>query len=133
MNYNKLVSYLTPKENRIKNMFISFVSGGVIGGLSYILTSIFNVEIMIMIMIITASLLTGVGVFDDLVNKYKMGLIIPITGFAHSVTSSALEYKHDGLITGVGANIFRLAGSVILYGVISSSILIVIRGLIWLV
>ena len=52
---------------------------------------------------------------------------IPITGFAHSVTSSALDYKKDGLITGLGANVFKLAGSVILYGIVSAFILAVIK------
>lgn len=55
------------------------------------------------------------------------GLIIPTSGFAHSVASSALEYKKDGLITGLGSNFFKLAGSVILYGIISSFILVIVR------
>ena len=59
------------------------------------------------------------NVLDDLINKCKSGIIIPITGFAHSITSSALDYKNDGLITGLGSNFFKLAGSVILYAIIS--------------
>ena len=133
MDYIKLVNKITPRENKIKNMFYAFTSGGVIGLISEIISSIFSVDIMIIFMITTASLLTGIGVFDNFVNKFKMGMIIPITGFAHSVSASALEYKNDGLITGIGSNVFKLAGSVILYGIISSSILIIIRGLIWLV
>lgn len=133
MDYIKLVNKITPRENKIKNMFYAFISGGVIGLISEIIASIFSVDIMIVFMIITASLLTGIGVFDNFVNNFKMGMIIPITGFAHSVSASALEYKNDGLITGIGSNVFKLAGSVILYGIISSSILIIIRGLIWLV
>ncbi len=133
MDYIKLVNKITPKENKFKNMLYAFISGGVIGLISEIISSMFSVDIMLIFMIITASLLTGIGVFDNLVNKYKMGIIIPITGFAHSVSASALEYKNDGLITGIGSNVFKLAGSVILYGIVSSSILIVIRGLLWLV
>ena len=53
-------------------------------------------------------------------NGYKSGLIIPTTGFAHSLTSSAMDYKRDGLILGVGANTFKLAGSVLLYGILGS-------------
>ena len=74
-----------------------------------------------------ASLLTAFGFFDNWVTKCKCGLIIPTTGFAHSVTSSALDYKKDGLITGLGSNFFKLAGSVILYGVISAFILVIVR------
>ena len=75
---------------------------------------------MIVIFIFTASLLTALGFFDKLVNKFKCGLLIPITGFAHSMTSAALDYKNEGPIYGIGSNIFKLAGSVILYGVVSA-------------
>ena len=66
-----------------------------------------------------ASVLTALGVFDVLVAKVKAGLINPITGFAHSMTSAAMEYKNEGLVLGIGANIFKLAGTVILYGVVA--------------
>jgi stage V sporulation protein AC len=69
--------------------------------------------------ITVASILTAFGVFDVLVAKIKAGLIIPITGFAHSMTSAAMEYKNEGLVLGIGANIFKLAGTVILYGVVA--------------
>jgi stage V sporulation protein AC len=71
-----------------------------------------------MIIIFVGSFLTALGVFDSLVSKAKCGLIVPTTGFAHSIASSALDYKKDGLITGLGANFFKLAGSVILYGIL---------------
>ena len=93
MNYKKLVESLTPKENRLKNMLIAFLSGGTIGAISEILVKCFSVEYMLVIWIVLASFLTGLGVFDDIVDKFKMGVIIPITGFSHSVTSSSLEYK----------------------------------------
>ena len=119
MNYKKLVESLTPKENRLKNMLIAFLSGGTIGAISEILVKCFSVEYMLVIWIVLASFLTGLGVFDDIVDKFKMGVIIPITGFSHSVTSSSLEYKNEGLITGIGSNYFKLAGSVILYAIVS--------------
>jgi stage V sporulation protein AC len=77
-----------------------------------------------------ACLFTGLGFFDNWVSKYKCGLIIPTTGFAHSIMSSNLDYKNDGLITGLGSNCFRLAGSVILYGMISGFIMGVIKVII---
>jgi stage V sporulation protein AC len=82
-------------------------------------------------LIFLASLATALGFFDELINKFKCGLIIPTTGFAHSVTSSALEYRHDGMITGLGANFFKLAGSVILYGIVSAFFLCILKVLIW--
>ena len=54
-------------------------------------------------------------------------LIIPITGFAHSMTSAALEYRKEGLVLGIGANIFKLAGTVILYGIVSVYLFGIIR------
>ena len=58
--------------------------------------------------------------FNNWVNFAKCGLIIPITGFAHAMMSAALEYKKEGLVTGIGANMFKLAGSVIIFGVVSA-------------
>ena len=66
-----------------------------------------------------------------MVKKGKMGLIIPITGFAHSMQSSILDYKKEGPIYGFGSNVFKLAGSVILYGVVSAYVFGLIRFIIF--
>lgn len=132
MTYQDLVNSVTPKENKWKNMIIAFISGGVIGSVSEILVRVFDVNMMLIIWIVIAAILTGMGIFDSLVDKFKMGLIIPITGFSHSVTSSSLEYKNEGLVTGIGSNCFKLAGSVILYGVISATVFALVRSLICL-
>ena len=127
--YQKIVKECTPKEDYIKNGFIAFVVGGLLGLSSEILLEYYMLlldlprkeagVLVILTLIIIASILTAFGVFDVLVTKVKSALIIPITGFAHSMTSAALEYKHEGLVLGIGANIFKLAGTVILYGVVS--------------
>ena len=65
--------------------------------------------------------------FDVIVAKFKSALIIPITGFAHSITSAAIDYKNEGLVLGIGSNIFKLAGTVILYGEVSVYIFGLIR------
>ena len=75
---------------------------------------------MIVIMIFIAALFTALGFFDKWVTFARCGLIIPITGFSHSMMSAALEYKKEGPIYGIGSNAFKLAGSVILYGVVSA-------------
>ncbi|MEG2351216.1 MAG: SpoVA/SpoVAEb family sporulation membrane protein [Bacilli bacterium] len=128
--YKKLVKKIIPKEDRLKNGIIAFLTGGFIGIIGQIiitiLTLFFNLKfkdasaIMIVILIFFASLFTASGFFDTLVCKAKAGLIVPITGFAHAMTSSMLEYKKEGLITGIGANAFKLTGSVILYGVVAA-------------
>jgi stage V sporulation protein AC len=128
--YKKIVKRLIPKENKSKNALIAFLVGGLVGGISEGLTTILNNcfamsrveagEWTCLTVIFLACLFTAMGFFDNWVTKVKAGLIIPTTGFAHSVMSAALDYKRDGLVTGVGANIFKLAGSVILYGVVSA-------------
>ena len=133
MNYQNIVKNLTPKEKRLENAFKAFISGGLIGSISEILVSSLGADVMLIVWIVMASLLTGLGKFDSIVDYLKMGVVIPITGFAHSVSSSALEYKEEGLITGIGANYMKLAGSVILYGIVSAGVLALVRCLLWLV
>lgn len=81
MEYKKLVESLTPKENRIKNMIVAFFSGGIIGIIANQLSLYFDTDWMLVFWIALSSILTGLGVFDDLVDFFKMGIIIPITGF----------------------------------------------------
>ena len=138
-SYKKLTSKIIPKENKVKNGIISFFVGGLIGLIGQIMVSVLEnnfdlahkdaTSIMIVILIFIASLLTAIGFFDNLVSKAKAGLIVPITGFAHAMTSSMLDYKKEGFVTGIGANAFKLTGSVILYGVVSAYIFGVIRYL----
>ena len=71
-------------------------------------------------LIFIAALATAIGFFDKWVNFARCGLLIPITGFSHSMMSAALEYKREGPIFGIGSNTFKLAGSVIVYGVVSA-------------
>ena len=85
---------------------------------------------MIVIFIFIACLCTSLGFFDKLVTKFKCGLIIPITGFAHSIMSSTLDSKNEGPIYGIGSNMFKLAGSVIVYGIVSAFVFGLIRYLI---
>ncbi len=139
--YAKLVKEKSKNPNVIEDALISFLTGGILGAIYHVLTSIyiklFDLEVVVALgwssvtFIIVAVVLTGLGVFDRLVSKYKFGLIIPITGFAHSVASSLMDYRKDGLITGLGSNMFKLAGSVILYGTVSAFILSIIKVIIY--
>lgn len=136
-DYKVLVKKHTPREPKLRNFGVAFLVGGLIGLLAEVISMILKncfafstVEaglIVALIVIGIASLFTALGFFDSWVSKCKCGLIIPTTGFAHSVSSSALEYKRDGLITGLGSNFFKLAGSVILYGIISAFLLVIVR------
>ena len=136
-DYKLLVKKHTPKEPKLRNFGVAFLVGGLIGLLAEVVSMILrncfafsSVEaglIVALFVIGVASLFTALGFFDSWVSKCKCGLIMPTTGFAHSVASSALEYKKDGLITGLGSNFFKLAGSVILYGIISAFLLVIVR------
>lgn len=138
--YEKIINNNQASETRTKNAVIAFLVGGLVGligeAIIEILCCKFKISrseastYMIVILIFIASLSTALGFFDKLVTKFKCGLIIPITGFAHSMTSATLDYKKEGLISGFGSNMFRLAGSVILYGVISAWVFGLIRYLI---
>lgn len=135
--YKDIVKKHTPKVNHIKSMSVAFFIGGLIGmigqGLIDLYTSVFDMTIkdagtyMIVTLIFISSLLTALGFFDKIVEKVRCGIIVPITGFAHAMTSAAIEYRKDGLIMGLGSNIFKITGSVILYGVISAYIFGLIR------
>lgn len=132
--YQQLVEKTTPKENRLLNMIISFITGGTIGLVGALiynyLLSFYNDELSIaftlLIFIIITSLITALGFGDSLFSKLKCGLIIPITGFAHSIASSIIDYKREGFIN-MGSNAFKLAGTVLLYGIVSAVILTLIK------
>ncbi|MBQ3020950.1 MAG: SpoVA/SpoVAEb family sporulation membrane protein [Bacilli bacterium] len=137
LKYQKLVNDTTPKPKKMKHSLIAFISGGLLGAiceiLKLILVNVYDMKItdassiIIFILVIVACFMTAFFDFDKWVIKFKAGLIVPITGFAHSIQSSALDYKKDGLITGLGANFFKLAGSVILYGIVSAFIFCLIK------
>ena len=71
-------------------------------------------------LIFLASLLTGLGVFDDIARRAGAGTLVPITGFSNAMVSPALEFKQEGFVTGTGAKLFTVAGPVLAYGVGSS-------------
>ena len=128
--YQKLVKQLSPKEPKFRNALLAFLVGGFIGFIGEVIINILMESFglarvdscmwLSFILILFATFMTALG-------KAKCGLIIPTTGFAHSVQSAALDYKKDGLVTGIGANIFKLAGSVILYGIVSAFFLCILK------
>ena len=73
--------------------------------------------------VLIAAILTGLGIYDRIGKRAGAGTFIPITGFSNSMTSSALEAKSEGLVTGIGANIFKLGGTVITFGIVASFVL----------
>lgn len=138
--YKELINRHYPKENIFMNALIAFIIGGLMGVSGHLLMQlyayIFSIPVneasifMIITLIFISCLLTSIGIFDKMVNFAKCGLIIPITGFAHSMMSAALEYRKEGLVLGIGANMLKLSGTVIIFGVVSAYIFGLIRVLI---
>lgn len=139
--YKTIVDKYKPKENRLYNGIIAFLVGGLIGVIGEFLVELyaycFNIStsqagtFMIITLIFIGCLLTCFGFFDKWVTWAKAGLIVPITGFAHSMMSAALDYKKEGLVTGIGASMFKLAGTVIIFGVVSAYVFGIIRILLF--
>lgn len=129
--YNSLVKKESPGSKWYINIPKAFIFGGTICvtgelirqfylwlNLSDIVAGSFTSITLIFI----GALLTGIGVYDNLGKHGGAGTAVPITGFANSIVSPAMEFKTDGFIMGVGAKMFVVAGPVIVYGIISSII-----------
>lgn len=139
-DYESIVKNNSKKENIFMNVFISFVFGGFLGILGQILVTFletkYNMPIseaymyLMILLVVISSILTGLGFFDKIVSFAKCGLIIPTTGFAHAMTSAAMDHESEGPIKGIGSNIFKLTGSIILYGLVSAFFLAFIKGVI---
>ena len=137
--YLKIVKDVTPKNRRLKKSVLAFFMGGSISLLAEYINLVLEnntdivkenrIVIIMFIFILVGALLTGFGLFDNLVQIFGAGLFIPITGFSNAVCSEALEYKSEGPIYGIGANMFKLAGSVITYGIFTSILLSLLYAL----
>lgn len=138
--YDKLVSSVIGKESILKNVMIAFLSGGVVGIIAEVMCEfyfkVFNITLSdasfytFSTFIVIGSVLTGLGIFDKVLSIFKCGLIVPATGFANTMTSSAMDAKSEGFIKGIGASIFKLTGSIILYGVLFGIIFGFVRSVI---
>ena len=137
--YDEIIKRVVKEENISKNIFISFLSGGLIGVLGQFLTNLFlkyyelndAYFLTFSVFIVIGSVLTGFGIFDKVLGFCKCGLIVPSTGFANTMTSSAMDARHEGFVKGIGSNIFKLTGSIILYGVVFGIIFGIVRSFIW--
>ncbi|MGM9572024.1 MAG: stage V sporulation protein AC [bacterium] len=137
--YEELTKRIKPKRPVIRNVIWAFIIGGlicVIAQLFFNLCEGMGLDLKdatgasVAFMIFLGAILTGFGVYDDLGDFSGAGSAVPITGFANSVVSPALEFKSEGYILGLGAKIFTVAGPVIAYGSITAVILAWITALI---
>lgn len=127
--YNDYVKQITPTHNLWLNMGKAFVTGGIICCIGqFILNTCEKYGLdkdtsgswCSLLLILLAVLLTGFNIYPTLANWGGAGALVPITGFANSVASPAIEFQKEGQVFGIGCKIFTIAGPVILYGIFSS-------------
>lgn len=129
--YDKIVKKLSPPSPKIKDFIWAYCVGGlicVIGQLFLELYTYLDLSQKVIKMavpvtlVFIAALLTGLKLFDKIAKRAGAGTLVPITGFANAVVSPAIEFKAEGYVLGVGANMFKIAGPVIVYGTVASVI-----------
>lgn len=130
--YNDYVEQVTPKHSLPLNMCKAFLVGGIICCvgqciLNYCLSHDLSKDIAgswtSLLLILASVILTALNIFPGIAKFGGAGALVPITGFANGVASSAIEFKKEGQVFGIGCQIFRIAGPVILYGVFTSWVL----------
>lgn len=135
-NYQDYVKQVTPTHNLAKQMFNAFVCGGIICTIGQFILTYCTDTLGLdketagswcsLILILSSIFLTAFHQYVKIVKWGGAGALVPITGFANSVASTAIEFKREGQVFGVGCKIFTIAGPVILYGIFSSWVLGVI-------
>jgi len=135
-HYDEMVKKASPASTVGVNCLKAFLVGGSICAIGQVLYNIFDARgfsredagLMVAgILIITAIILTVLGLYNKLGKHAGAGSVVPITGFANAIAAPAIEYKKEGLVLGVGAKMFVIAGPVIVYGALTS----VVVGLIY--
>lgn len=123
--YKKMAEKASPPTKKIKNSFFAFIFGGGICAIGEGFRMLFErlgisedtVKILVPVsLVVIAAILTAIGLFDKIARIAGAGTIVPITGFANSIVSPAMEFQSEGKILGTGAQMFKIAGPVLVYG-----------------
>lgn len=135
--YQQRVNDKMPRSKTLSQCVRAFISGGVICSIGQLVHDLGENLLMLdekgvaaftaIVMVFLGASLTGLGVYDKIGSWSGAGSIVPITGFANSIVSPAMEFKREGFVTGTAAKMFVIAGPVLVYGIGSS----VIVGLIY--
>lgn len=129
--YDRIVQKNSPKSNCPLNCLKAFLIGGLICTIGQGLFALYDSlgldeklskTLVSITLIFLGILLTAIGVYDKLARHAGAGTLVPITGFANSMSSPAIEFKSEGFITGLGAKMFIIAGPVLVYGISASVI-----------
>jgi stage V sporulation protein AC len=130
--YKPLAQQFTPKPTIVKNVVRAFAVGGIICAIGQVIINLYVTFGLALIeastaatatMIFIGAFLTGLGIYDEIGKFGGAGSIVPVTGFANSIVSPAMEYKREGYVLGVGAKLFTVAGPVLVYGVATSIVI----------
>lgn len=128
-NYKQMVSHVKPKPTILRNVVLAFITGGTICLVGQFILNMFSAQGLTLkeagaatssVLVFLAALLTGLGYYDKITKFGGAGGIVPITGFANSMVSSAMEFRTEGLVMGVGAKLFTVAGPILVYGVVTA-------------
>ncbi len=130
--YRNMVNERVPKSKTLLNCIYAFLVGGAICCIGQLIGDLGTVWLNLdekqrsafvsVGMIFLGALFTGIGIYDKLGAFAGAGSVVPITGFANSIVAPAMEHKREGLVLGVAANMFTIAGPVLVYGIVSSMI-----------
>lgn len=136
-SYQQTVEEIAPKRPVLKNCMKAFVTGGIICSVGQLISYVYmyffsftertasNPTVATMVFI--SMLLTGFGIYKKIGQFGGAGSAVPVTGFGNAVISAAIEHKSEGFILGVGVNMFKLAGPVIVYGTFSAFVVTLIK------
>lgn len=142
-NYLKYVHLISPKTNEIRTLFRAFWVGGLICCIGQTFRLVLETYLSLsgdelasyvsMIMIFLGAFLTALGIYDRIGKYAGGGSIVPITGFANSIVSPAMEFKTEGFIYGLAAKMFVISGPIIVFGVASSVLVGLVYYLIYFI
>lgn len=140
IKYQKMAKQLRPKPHVFLNCVKAFLVGGSICLFGQLIQNIYINYVgfseqeagspTAATLIFISVLLTGLGVYDKIAQFGGAGTAVPVTGFANSIASSAIEHRSEGLVLGVGGNMFKLAGSVIVFGTVAAFVIALIKQVI---
>ncbi|WP_138493436.1 stage V sporulation protein AC [Paenibacillus pinistramenti] len=138
-DYKRIAKKHEPSRSVFSNCARAFLVGGVICTIGQAIQEFFKAVFdmsereaanpTVAVLIIISIILTSMGVYDKIAQWAGAGSAVPVTGFANSMCSSALESRSEGLVLGVGANMFKLAGSVIVFGVVAAFVIGIIYAI----
>ncbi|MEN9406390.1 MAG: stage sporulation protein [Bacillota bacterium] len=129
-----------PKIPIFVNISKAFIAGGTVCALGEILQQVYRLigtpeehvgNLMVATLVFLSCLLTGLGLYDKFGQWGGAGSAVPVTGFANAMASAALEHRSEGYVLGVGGNMFKLAGSVVVFGAVSAFVVTLVRILIF--